>query len=345
MQDFCLNGFSLSTQVDLFHPLSTIHWRESSFAMALDDECLHQCAILNSKIYLEVSFGRRAQSQLFTSSGDFTSWKEIPQPLPAVNGSLAIYLSQLVLVGGELPLHMEATNKVWASDDGTNWQTSLPPMPTARYHTAVVSTGTTPECLIVAGGSEVDFIGDVEVLVDGQWHRIQPLPITRTQWSGALHNGHIYFLANDKRMVLSCVMESLLDACGLSYGNREHCKELSGSLWETHTTLPQYFTYSSIHSFQNHLIVMGRNAWRMNDTVCAYSSLSKSWVCVFETSIVKHQGLQVIVHPTTGELVVAASCDVQSPSPSGSDIIKIARGLPKSKMESNGVKQWNDGGW
>jgi hypothetical protein len=59
------------------------------------------------------------------------------------------------------------------SDDGYSWNTSLPPMPTARWWPTVVNTGT-PEYLLVAGGHPCGKV--VEVFMEGQWWSLPSLP-------------------------------------------------------------------------------------------------------------------------------------------------------------------------
>jgi hypothetical protein len=86
---------------------------------------------------------------LWESNNDFSHWNRL-SPLPS---GLSTYHSQLVLVGGQL--NGCPTNKVWVSDDGYSWNTSLPSMPTAREFPIVVNTGT-PEYLLVAGGYPCD---------------------------------------------------------------------------------------------------------------------------------------------------------------------------------------------
>ena len=73
---------------------------------------------------------------------------------PSKYFGLTTYQSKPVLVGGTTS-RFSAFNELWTlSDDRTEWvhTDALPPMPTARWSPSVVNAGT-PECLIIAGGT------------------------------------------------------------------------------------------------------------------------------------------------------------------------------------------------
>ena len=117
-------------------------------------------------------------SAYYTSIVNLGSWT--PFSVPAMRGfALTTYHSQLVLVGGWTD-GKKVLNTLWTSADGTNWQETLPPMPTSRYGAAVVNTGSSggPECLVVAGGvrEAEKKLDTVEVLREGQWSTVHPLP-------------------------------------------------------------------------------------------------------------------------------------------------------------------------
>ena len=101
---------------------------------------------------------------------DPNSDSQIELKPPSKGYGISTYRSQLVLVGGLDPTTQQATNKVWVSDDGSKWESSLPPLPTARKDPLVVNTGS-PEYLIVIGAEE----RNVDVLMGEQWMSAQPL--------------------------------------------------------------------------------------------------------------------------------------------------------------------------
>lgn len=115
------------------------------------------------------------QSMLFefSSTSDFSSWNVITTPENVHRFALTTYRSKLVLVGGR------GQRNLWASDDGMDWQQSLPPMQYRRICPAVLNTGD-PEYLVVVGGGRCGYAEDechcddkVEVLIEEQWWTLQ----------------------------------------------------------------------------------------------------------------------------------------------------------------------------
>ena len=177
-------------QVDILHPLATLHWEECA---PLPKGILYvHCVVWKDRVW--VGGGQGGSARLYRSSSDVTSWTELATPTSYF--ALATYHSQLVLVGGGY--ESEPKNKLWTLDTGDEWQPSLPPMPTRRCSSSAVSAGT-PECLVVAGGKGVfgSALDTVEVLVEGQWSAVQPLPRECSALKSALHKGRLYFMGGD----------------------------------------------------------------------------------------------------------------------------------------------------
>ena len=129
-----------------------------------------QCVLLQDKIYL----GGGYRASLFISSTDLNSWSQVTTPTHYYG--LTTYHSQVVLVGGREHDTDMVTNKLWTLKGGMNWQPSLPPMPTSRYDSSALNTGS-PECLVVSGGkASGGYVDVVEILEDNEWSSVQPLP-------------------------------------------------------------------------------------------------------------------------------------------------------------------------
>ncbi len=146
---------------------------------------------------------------------DQSSWYVLDAP--TVDFALATYHSQLVLVGGKEDQtdhrHIKVTNKLWVSGDGgRNWRCSLPPMPTKRCSTLAVNSRGSPECLIVAGGTEGNGIASrqVEVFREGYWSTAQSLPKFHTVTKSTIHQGHLYLTDRILGNALWCKLSSLL---------------------------------------------------------------------------------------------------------------------------------------
>ena len=138
---------------------------------------------------------------------------------------LTSYHSQLLVVGGKT--RGKVTNKVWTSDNATDWQSSLPPMPNRRCFPLATNTGPSLECVIVAGGSAQDhkILTTLEVLLDEQWFTVLTTPIFLAHFS--VHNGVAYFNAKQKSKYLPgmCRIESLL-AARLQSHDKSHTPRL-----------------------------------------------------------------------------------------------------------------------
>ena len=252
-----------------------------------------QCVLLQDKIYIGgYTSSWESDASLFISSTDLNSWSQVTTPTRYYG--LTTYHSQVVLVGGREPDTDMGTNKLWTLKGGTNWQPSLPPMPTSRYYSSALNTGS-PECLVVSGGADSgrDEVNVVEILKDNEWSSVQPLPKACSCLKSTLHKGRLYLMGGNRQghSVFHCKLESLL--------NEDHTQEMSYSsgLW---SELQIHLEFSSPSSFANQLISTG--GWLSGDyssEICAYSphrlhvgNLSK-----------KLSRTSTIVLPT-GELVV-----------------------------------------
>ena len=203
----------------------------------------------------------------------------------------------MVLVGGRERDTDMITNKLWTLKGGTNWQPSLPPMPTSRYYSSTLNTGS-PECLVVSGGldSGETLVNVVEILKDNEWSSVQPLPEACSSLKSTLHKGRLYLMGGlgQGPSVFHCKLESLL--------NEDYTQEMSHSigLW---SELQIHLEFSSPSSFANQLISTG--GWLSGDyssEICAYSPHTLSWLHVGNLPI-ELSSTATIVLPT-GELMV-----------------------------------------
>ena len=257
-----------------------------------------QCVLLQDKIYIGgYTSSWESDASLFISSTDLNSWSQVTTPTRYYG--LTTYHSQVVLVGGREPDTDMATNKLWTLKGETNWQPSLPPMPTSRYYSSALNTGS-PECLVVSGGADSgrDEVNVVEILKDNEWSSVQPLPKACSRLKSTLHKGRLYLMGGLEQgpSVFHCKLESLL--------NDYYTQEMSHSsdLW---SELQTHLELSSPSSFANQLISTGgylKNNHAYFSEICAYSPHTLSWLHVGNLSK-KLSRTSTIVLPT-GELVV-----------------------------------------
>ena len=239
---------------------------------------------LHGKVYVLV--GSQGTCYILTiSTADFKSKRVAEVKIPNLNtnhSALATFHSQLVLVGGNRPNYYDGVvNSVWVSSDGTDWQPSLPPMPTSRRCVTAVNTGGTPECLIVAGGldSRERRLRTVEVLLEDQWFTVEPLPFPcwhsntyTVPFSSecALHNGNLFFKTDrcdGHHFLMHCKLESLIAAC-------KSTSKSKATVWKL-LDLPH--CVDAITSFGGFLMCrIERRLWYDSEAF-AYSTITQSW--------------------------------------------------------------------
>ena len=172
-----------------------------------------------------------------------------------------------VAVGGRhLLTTYVCTNLLFTSDTGLQWQPSLPPMPTKRYHTSSVHTRS-PEVLVVAGGSGSGgkVLNVVELLLGDQWSTVDPLPAPCTEMHSTLHDGNLYFMGGGGQgdTVYTCSCTSLISICGTN-------TTTDRPIWRQFRE-PGVFTAAV--SYSAHLVSIDGRC-----NIKAYSSVSQSWV-------------------------------------------------------------------
>ncbi len=239
---------------------------------------------------------------------------------PSVYFSLAIYHSQLVLVGGMVRgkehAQREDTDKVWVSEDeGKNWKCSLPPVPTTRHRPLTINSGGNPECLIVAGGSvkvKRDYVASnlIEVLREGHWFTVQPLPkpccvITK---KSTLHEGYWYLTGGRggkfAKEALCCNLDALVSSRAPASERGAAAKTPTKKIW-MECEIP--FEYFRLVSLGQHLlaIVQSSSFWstNMKPSIHAYNPLTQSWTRVQNLSFERIAPIVVEGLPS-GELLM-----------------------------------------
>ena len=254
-----------------------------------------QCVLLQDKIYLGgYTPSLESHASLFISSTDLNSWSQVTTPTRYYG--LTTYHSQVVLVGGIEHDTGMVTNKLWTLKGETNWQPSLPPMPTSRYYSSALNNGS-PECLVVSGGqaSGREGVNVVEILKDNEWSSVQPLPKACSHLKSILHKGRLYLMGGwgQGPSVFHCKLESLL--------NEDYSQEMSHSsgLW---SELQIHLKRSSPSSFENQLISTGGLSGAVSSEICAYSPHTLSWLHVGNLPIELFSTATIVL--PTGKLVV-----------------------------------------
>ena len=236
--------------------------------------------------------------KLHISSTNLHSWTTTNLPYRGM--SLTTYQDKLVAVGGRHPSTREVTDQLLTSATGEDWQPSLPPMPTKRYSTSSVSTGS-PEVIIVAGGrgSGGSALYTVEVLLGKQWSTAHPLPTPCWDMRSSLHEGNLYFTGGvgQENTIYTCSCTSLITSCGRTGNDTSTTTPVWGKLEAPDDTV-------AIVSYSSRLITVDKRC-----SIRGYSSMRQSWVETTSERKREDRGttiycLVAAVLPT-GQLVVA----------------------------------------
>ena len=234
---------------------------------------------------------------LHISSTNLHSWTSTD--LPYYYMSLTTYQDKLVAVGGRHPTTFEVTDQLLTSATGEDWQPSLPPMQTKRYHTSSVSAGS-PEVIIVAGGRGLGgrILHTVEVLLGDQWSTAHPLPTPCSSMRSSLHEGNLYFTGGggyQENTIYTCSCTYLITSCGLTGNDTSTATPVWRELEAPDDT-------EAIVSYSSRLISL--DIW---SSIRGYSTSRQSWVET--TSEGERNDIDIVyivaaVLPT-GQLVVA----------------------------------------
>jgi len=154
-----------------------------------------QAVVLGDNVYLgggDTPDGPSSELLIYDFTKD--SWDKVSTPTQWY--SLAVYCSQLVLVGGVEPNLNTIANKLWVLGDNQEWKDStIPAMPTERFGASAMSVG---KHLIVAGGNNSDrewrdgHLSVVEVYDGHEWRRIQSLPQSCSRMKSVVDEGFWY---------------------------------------------------------------------------------------------------------------------------------------------------------
>ena len=217
---YCNNNIIL--QGNVIHPLSQLNVKKCSQPpMSTGGRCQMVC--LDNG---QVAVGNESELHRYdTSKNTWYAFHE--HELPVKDFALAVYQSQLLLIGGvittltpSVPIHNvvtgaitkpppskfeSVTDQIWYLDDERGWTESplLSPMPSARSNSAAVVDG---DLLIVANGPGIMEGNGVDIFDGKSWRLtvyVQGVPMNRIDRYShkkyrvdlAIHNHHLYVLS------------------------------------------------------------------------------------------------------------------------------------------------------
>lgn len=192
-----------------------------------------------------VYFKDRLSNDICVYDSFSKKWCEHLYSAPDRDCSLAVVNSLVTCIWGSklFSLTREGSHKYWTE--------IFPSMPTERYYTTALGTGSV---LIVAGGIREVV---VEVMKSFQWFRAADLPEPALSNASAVVCGdRIYVLGGrdedgePTKLVYSCVLSALLQSC-----TRHGVSKTANIIWEKIADLP--VTDSTYVSFHGRLLAIG----------------------------------------------------------------------------------------
>ena len=256
-------------QVDILHPLASLEWRECR-GLAVNILGDANAVWLKDKVYVGggiILENKREDARLYIYNPATDEWTTLDTPV--YRFGLTTYHSQLVLIGGKEyvgeNIEGEPTNKLWTLSEDSQWQETLPPMPTPCGNPSAVSHG--DHLLVISGDYPTN---KVYVYNGHHWASAQQPPQLLHSINFTIFNGHCYLMGSGG-IVNSASLDSLLASCQPSETSQP------SSLWKRLTDAPSSWSHPAV--FGNRLVAVGRRS-TVTDTssLHAYSSLTQSWV-------------------------------------------------------------------
>ena len=157
---------------------------------------------------------RQYNKSVYAYTISTSSWSQLPDS-PTDKCPSVIINNLLTLVGGD---HRGTTTNQLFSLTGEGsvrrWTEKFPPMPTKRWGSTALCTGT---ALIVAGGGTKQFsdLKTVEVMntETEQWSTAADLPQPLWQAPAAVCGDHVYILERSNKVMYTCLVLTLIQSC------------------------------------------------------------------------------------------------------------------------------------
>ena len=303
-----------------------LRWREGKRApRAISRPC--DAVVDGNTVYV------RSQGMVKMYSYDATgdSWSQLPDCIH-VNDSITIINGLLTTVGGySYPTYSNELFSLTGESSGRRWTKKFPPMPTKRYWTTSLCTGT---ILIVAGGMGEGggVLSTVEVMntENHQWSTAAHLPQPLDLASATICGDQFYMLCGESKgsklkSVYTCSVSALLQSCALYSQEAKFNIERTSlidkaSVWRRLADLP--VSRSTCESFHSQLLAIGgyTDSWKPTTAVYMYNSTTNSWEVISRMTTGQYYCFTAVL-PDNQLMVVGGNVDGSWP---WSDTIEIA---------------------
>ena len=217
-------------------------------------------------------------------------WTTLP-PLPVRYFGLGQVDSKLVALGGNKRGDDQGTDEVYSFDERSRkWKQTIPPMPTARWSTSVL---TLRSALVVAGGAS-NYTTAVEIFKSdtSQWYRSDPLPRPCCDISLVAVGNTCYALGGYRHPTYlnQALYAPIDDILGNAKPAKSPTRRGSNDTQSTWKVLPNTPTYEPAAAvLAGSLIAIGgkETSYGGNDKkeIYSYSSLTNSWVYISDLPV------------------------------------------------------------
>ena len=245
------------------------------------------------------------------------NWTTLP-PLPVRWFGLGQVNGKLVAVGGRKRSCFYATDAVYTYDERSKkWKQTIPPIPTARDSSGVLSLQST---LVVAGGatSDEDYTNVVETFKadTSQWCRTNRLPTPCRDISPVIFGNTCYVIGGYRdSLCLNHVLYASVDdlLCNAVPANQTTYSGSSDSLsaWKTLVSTPTYLPAAAMLA-GNLLAIGGKEASQgglVKKEVYMFSPSTNSWIYISDLPEPR-SSTAVAVLSSTEILVIGGWCDM-----------------------------------
>ncbi len=246
-------------------------WRMGKRAPCKSD--YQYCTAADDKIL----YVKKNNRNIYVYTIGTSSWSQLPD-CPTNYCPSVIINNLLTLVGGNNVLKVDITNHLYSlTGDGSSrrWTEEFPPMPTKRYGSTAVVSGTT---LVVAGGEvkQDSKLGTVEIMniATKQWSTAAALPQPISSAPATVCGNQIYILGDSN--MYTCSVISLIRSYK-SFLATLRRKDTGDSVWTASVAPP--VTETTCVSIQNRLLAIGGKGSDEEPTAAVriYNPTTDSW--------------------------------------------------------------------
>ena len=280
--------------------ITKLRWKEGKRA---PERMERGAAVVHGNtVYINSSGSYNVYSCQMTSEG--LLWSTLPDSHYMLF-SLAVIDGILTCVGGSsgrlFGSHTNTLHSLTGGGRKRQWSEVFPPMPTARYQTASV---TTEQALVVAGGYDgrknLDTV-EVMNIATKQWTTAQHLSHPFGLISGTICGDQLYLgggcirVGEPSRSVLTCSLTDLLPPQSLGVRVRTLSLATKPGVWREIKNLP--VTRSTLTTLGGHLLAIGGKSDLHSTTgdVRCYDHQTDSWHVVSKMKNKRYESLSAVL--------------------------------------------------